>query len=345
MGLGKELTEAQKGGIIAGQKLGHTNAEISRAVGCHRSTVSRFLASQASGAVPKKRTGRPKILDTPKRKALKASITKNKDTRRQNLSQICEKFQKAHKDLVFSEKTIRRALAQEGIRSCQPRRKPLISATNKEKRLAWALERKSWTVEKWKKVIWSDESTFSQYRKSGWGRIWREPSEEFHEDCVGSTVKHSQSVMFWACFSFFGLGPIVSLSGRVNGAAYRETLATYAIPTVQAQERQTKKKIFFQEDNAPAHTATVARSFLSQRVKLLPWPAQSPDLNPIENLWSIIEDGIRKRNPQPSNLKQLEKMVKEEWNAIPRDIYRNLIASMPRRIEAVISAKGGPTKY
>jgi transposase len=345
MGRGKELTEAQKGGIIASHKLGHTKAAIARAVGCDRTTVSKFLTARASGAIKKRRSGRPRILDTPKRKALKESVLQNKNTRRQNLSEITKNFQKTLKGIPISEKTIRRALAEEGVRSCQPRPKPLITAKNKANRLAWALERRSWTVEDWKKIIWSDESTFSQFRKSGWGRVWREPQEEFHEDCIASTVKHSPSIMFWACFSYFDLGPIVPLLGRVNGVAHCETLAAYAIPTIQAQARKFKKKFSFQEDNAPAHTATVARSFLSQHVELLPWPAQSPDLNPIENLWNIVEDGIRKRNPQPSSLKQLEKMVKEEWVAISQDVYRNLIESMPRRLEAVISAKGGPTKY
>jgi len=106
------------------------------------------------------------------------------------------------------------------------------------------------------------------------------------------------------------------------------------------------KKIFFQEDNAPVHTAKVARSFIaSSNVELLPWPAQSPDINPIENLWSYIEVKIRQRDSQPSSVTQLEQWVKEEWDAVPVNYYRNLIKSMPHRVQAVIAANGGPTKY
>ncbi|PKK68804.1 transposable element Tc1 transposase [Rhizophagus irregularis] len=54
---------------------------------------------------------------------------------------------------------------------------------------------------------------------------------------------------------------------------------------------------------------------------------------------------IRQRDSQPSSVSQLEQWVKEEWDAVPADYYRNLIKSMPRRIQAVIAAKGGPTKY
>jgi len=94
------------------------------------------------------------------------------------------------------------------------------------------------------------------------------------------------------------------------------------------------------------HTAKIAQDFLlSSKVERLSWPPQSPDLNPIEELWSIVESGLRKRKPEASNIQELEKMIIKEWKSIPKEIYRKLINSMPSRIYAVISAKGGHTKY
>ena len=151
--------------------------------------------------------------------------------------------------------TIRRALQKENLRSCIPRKKPLISAINKSKRLAWAIEGRHWTLEDWKK---SDEFTFSQFQKSGWGRVWRKPEEEFHEDCIASTVKHSPQRMFWVRFSFLKLGPIVPLKGSVTGNIYKEILSTYAVPTLKAFSQQTRKNFIFQEDNAPVHTLKIA---------------------------------------------------------------------------------------
>jgi transposase len=346
MGRGKDLTISQKGGIITAKKLGHKNVEIAKAVGCSKASVTRVLAAHGAGKISKGRPGRRRILDTPKRKALKAALIKDKNSRRQNLSQVIAVATKINCGQKVSKCTVQRALKEINMRSCIPRRKPLISATNKERRLAWCLERSHWTVEDWKKVIWSDESTFAQFQKSGWGRVWREPGEEFHEDCIASTVKHSPQRMFWACFSFFNLGPIVPLSGSVNGEAHRETLAKYAIPTVKGQAQKQRKKFYFQEDNAPVHTAKIARDFLlSSGVQVLPWPAQSPDLNPIENIWAFLETRVRSRKPQPSSIRALEQIVEEEWNAIPRDFYRELVRSMPRRIEACITNNGGHTKY
>jgi hypothetical protein len=78
---------------------------------------------------------------------------------------------------------------------------------------------------------------------------------------------------------------------------------------------------------------------------MLPWPSQSPDLNPIENLWSEMKTMVRCRTPPPSNLKELKKYVKQAWKELPPEYYKNLIDSMPRRIRAVIAAKGNAMKY
>jgi hypothetical protein len=73
----------------------------------------------------------------------------------------------------------------------------------------------------------------------------------------------------------------------------------YQLPKLKLGREE--KKNFFQEDNAPVHTAKIAREFLlSQRMELLPWPAQSPDLNPIDNIWALLEPKLRARKPQPS---------------------------------------------
>jgi transposase len=103
---------------------------------------------------------------------------------------------------------------------------------------------------------------------------------------------------------------------------------------------------WFQEDNASPHRSKVATAFRTKSgLRTLTWPAQSPDLNPIENLWAIIKNRIRNRRNKPSSLPELERLVQREWKAIPRHVIENLVDSMPRRIQAVIAAQGGPTKY
>jgi len=104
---------------------------------------------------------------------------------------------------------------------------------------------------------------------------------------------------------------------------------------------------WFQDDNAPVHTARGVKAWILQnRIKVLQdWPSQSPDLNPIENLWSELERQLKKHTPRPKNKQDLFSILQEEWNAIPTSKYIKLIESMPQRIQACIESDGGPIKY
>ena len=101
----------------------------------------------------------------------------------------------------------------------------------------------------------------------------------------------------------------------------------------------------FMQKGAPCHRAKIVTQFLkAQKINILDWSGNSPDLNPIENLWTILKNKVSER--QPTNAKMLEQAIKEVWVRDISPAYcRNLVESMPRRLEAVIKAKDGPTKY
>ncbi len=160
--------------------------------------------------------------------------------------------------------------------------------------------------------------------------------------CLKSSVKFPQSVMIWAAMLSAGVGPLCFLKSTVNAAIYQEILEHFMPPS--ADKLYGDADFIFQQDLAPAHTANGTKSWFNDHgVTVLDWPANSPDLNPIENLWGIVKRKMR--DTRPNNADELKATVKETWASIPPQQCHKLITSMPRRIEAVIKAKGTPTKY
>jgi hypothetical protein len=104
----------------------------------------------------------------------------------------------------------------------------------------------------------------------------------------------------------------------------------------------------FQDDSAPIHTAGTGQSWFGEHereLQHLSWPAQSPDLNIIEPLWSVLETRVRNRFQPPTSLKQLEDVLREEWYTIQLETVQNLYESILRRTVALLKARDGPTSY
>lgn len=160
------------------------------------------------------------------------------------------------------------------------------------------------------------------------------------------TVKHGGgSIMIWGCMSANGVGEMFICEGRMNSAHYIKILKD----ALQSSYRKifghlNSRNIIFQQDNAPCHKSNATMKWMAKnKIQLLDWPAQSPDLNPIEHLWSILKTKIQQHNI--TSKESLKLALKKEWNMISPEQCRQLVATMLKRIAAVIKAKGGATKY
>ena len=88
----------------------------------------------------------------------------------------------------------------------------------------------------------------------------------------------------------------------------------------------------------------VQQHFKKQKYSLLPWPAHSPDLSPIENIWADLKKRLEEKHPEIPKA-MLWDVIEEEWDKTSKDYCKNLFASMPERLAAVIKAKGGYTRF
>jgi transposase len=151
--------------------------------------------------------------------------------------------------------------------------------------------------------------------------------------------------MVWGCITAEDVGELVLIDGIMDSKKYIEILKAGLIKTIE-KKGLDPKKVIFQHDNDPKHTAKITKEWLSRnKIEVMSWPAQSPDMNPIENLWDIIDRKIRKRTEKPKNKEELWAAVREEWYALDNEVVRNLYLSMTDRIGDLKNAKGSYTRW
>jgi hypothetical protein len=169
-------------------------------------------------------------------------------------------------------------------------------------------------MEFWNHVIFSDESKFNLFGSDGRKTVWRKPNTELLQKNVKVTVKHGGGhVMVWGCMASFGVANLAFIEGTMDASKYIEVLRSN-LPA-SAEKLGISDNYSFQQDNDPKHTAMKTREWLLCNVRRqLITPPQSPDLNPIENLWHFLDVEIRKS--KISNKGDLKRVINEQWAKI-----------------------------
>lgn len=250
-----------------------------------------------------------------------------------------------------SVQTVRRALRDIGMYCGKKVKRPALKMKQKGARRRFTIKYREWTLEDWKRVVFSDESKFNRICSDGMQYFWDDRPEPLSPRKVAGTVKFGGgNVKVWSCFSWYGPGYIVMVDDTMDAELYKKILQEDLQASLNEWGMRPGRFVF-QHDNDSKHTAKLVKDYLrsihltEEEGTLLTWPAQSPDLNPIEHMWSELERRLAAYPEYPKSCDELWERISKEWYEIPPKFCQMLITSMHSRLAAVHRAKGGSTKY
>lgn len=247
--------------------------------------------------------------------------------------------------------TVRRRLREAGLIAKRVVKRPALKKEHIKGRLQFVKKYKEWTEDDWAMVVWSDESKINRICSDGVRWVWDDAPGRITTRSVQGTVKFGGgSVIVWSCMSWHGPGYIAMIDETLDSQLYIQILQEELQMSIE-EWGMAKDELVFQHDNDPKHTAKATRAYLESvnmteaEGTLLYWPAQSPDLNPIEHMWAYLKKQLGKYQTRPKSCKELWQRISVEWYKIPVEYCRDLIRSMPKRLAAVHRAKGRQTRY
>ncbi|KAK7110617.1 hypothetical protein V1264_014458 [Littorina saxatilis] len=338
----RSLPDVDKGRALAWLQRGATYRAVAHRLGVSPSVVWRLQERwRATGRVQDRpRSGRPKKTDArADRYIVRQALTSRTITAERIRGQL-----RVATNIQVSTQTIRNRLHNVRLRSRVPAKKPKLTPVHKRARRDWSARHSRWTRHQWATVLFSDESRFNLMHPDKRLSVWRREGERFNQDCVQEVLAYGGgSVMVWGGFSANHKTPLYHIQGNLTGARYRdEILGPIVIPFLQ----QLGPQATLQDDNATPHRARVVGAFLQQQgVHRMEWPACSPDLNPIENVWDHLDRQLRDNHPPPNTLQNLLAYLQHEWQNLDQQLLRRHVQSMRRRCNECLARRGAHTHY
>ncbi|GFY06730.1 transposable element Tcb2 transposase [Trichonephila clavipes] len=217
----------------------------------------------------------------------------------------------------ISRKTVARRLGRGGLYARRPVVCVPLTRQHRTVRLQWCREHHNGTGQDWACVLFSDESRFSLSSDCRRQLIWRESGTAYRPENIQEKDRYPTcSIMEWADIMINGRTPLyVVANGTMTGQRYIDEVL-------------------------------LPRDCLdSEGIQRLVWPARSPDLHPIENVWDALGRQVAGRNYPPTNKNTLIRALTEEWDKLPQQLLDNVVQSMVRRVECCITLHGGHIPY
>ena len=346
--------------IVACYVMGMPKKEIARklqfSLSCVKRSIKKYQCNQP--LTDKARCGRPRKLTTagenrlckmvhnttPQRKSTRTAAA-NLEGKRKYINPD------KHGRISISNETLRRILKARKLKYYRPRRKPRLTDEQRKKRKRFAedianeLATKKIDVNN---ILFLDESGATVYGKANpiTDGYWAENADEVPIACTSKRPKYYK---FIGGISYNGLTDLVFYDSTLSAATYIELLERLLNPD-KIKQLFGNQRFLVVHDGASAHSAHITCKWMEEHNidyiscgKNGNWPSNSPDLNVIENLWALIKREARRR--LPNDEKELKRYLQAAWKKQSDETIHNLVGSFPDRLQAVIKADGGNTRY
>lgn len=330
MGTGKELTEQEVGQIIAFKTEKKSNRWIARHLGRNEKTIRNYL-KDPERSKRKKRTGRPSKINT---------RTACRIFRLATVKHLTSKQIAAELDGLVHHSTVRRVLRTSKFAKYIKRKKsPALKTHHKKARLDFATK-KLRQGRSWKRVVFSDEKKFNLDGPDGCQYYWHDLRKE--KEVFSTRMSGGGSVMIWAGINFYGKTELAFLEGKQDSRCYTRTLDGFLLPFIEKIRReQHLNQVIFQQDGASIHTSHHTNDHLNAMgIKHMKWPAKSPDLNPIENVWGQLALLVYENGRQFESREDLKIAIRKSWDKIQLSYLQRLVESMTSRMVEVVLSRG-----
>lgn len=279
-------------------------------------------------------TGRPRCTNVNQDRLI---VERARADRFVNTTQIAAQIQ-------ISNSTVRRRLNESGLKHRIPAKKPFLTQRHKDIRLAFAARYLNYDFNK---VCFMDEKVFCS-SDNGRVSLWRVDNSRYHERNILLNERSGRITnAYWGWMSKNSLGELVEISGRMNSMQYKSILEDSFLPT--AQVVYPGEHITFIQDNSSIHNSHIVQNWINDQQRrgvltLIKLPPKSPDLNPIENLWGKMVQ--QWDTSQARTRENLKRHVYNIWDSFRgKNVCENLVGSMRQRLQDVLNAEGGYTRY
>jgi transposase len=324
--------------VITWHKEGLGTADICRKTGFDHHFVTRWIAKyNDSGSVDDaERAGRPRKLSTHLERTVE---TKMRGKRRHSCRGVARELKQQHIADV-SRMTVHRTAHRRGLRALKQRKTSRLSETHKRGRLEFA---EANSTKNWSNVMFTDEHTFKRFKGGNPQHdfVWAKTPSEVP---VKEVERWGLTLDVWAGISLHGKTEVAFYQGSLNAQAYQGILENTLLPAAQQLFEDEKGGWELQQDKATCHMAKSTKEWLEQHdVDVVEgWPTKGDDINPIENLWAILDDRLASR--KFTTKKGMEKAIREIWDGVDLSLLHNLIHSIPDRLRRIRKADGGSIK-